>query len=90
MAAAPQPTLEDALDKMRTEIIVTGAKSQQSALNGYDVLVNQLKNYNQVAIGLKKEVERLQTLCVKNKIEYKIKPEVSSVNAKAVEIQPKK
>ena len=85
MAAAPQPTLEDALDKMRTEIIVTGAKSQQSALNGYDVLVNQLKNYNQVAVGLKKEVERLQQLCEKNSIDYKIKPEV-----KSAEIKPKK
>lgn len=90
MATAPQPTLEDALDKMRTEIIVTGSKSQQSALNGYDVLVNQLKNYNQVAIGLKKEVERLQNLCEKNSIEYKIKPEIKPVVVKPVELKPKK
>lgn len=70
---------------MRSEIILTFAKSQQSALNGYDVVVNQLKNYNNVAIGLKKEVERLQNLCEKNSIDYKIKPE-----AKPVEIKPKK
>ena len=47
MSTSPQPTIVEALEKMRTEIIVTSAKSQQSSLNGFDVVVNQLKNYNQ-------------------------------------------
>lgn len=61
---------------MRSEIILTFAKSQQSALNGYDVVVNQLKNYNTVAIELRKEITRLQELCGKNNIEYKITPQI--------------
>ena len=90
MASNQQPTLEEAIDKMRSEIILTFAKSQQSALNGYDVVVNQLKNYNNIAIGLKKEIIRLQEICEKNNIEYKIKPEVKPVDVKPVEIKPKK
>jgi hypothetical protein len=70
-----QPSLDEAIDKMRTEIIVGGSKFQQSALNGFDVLVNQLKNYNKIAIDLKKEIIRLEELCVKNKIEYKKNPQ---------------
>lgn len=77
MASNQQPTLEDAIDKLRSEIILTFAKAQQSALNGYDVVVNQLKNYNTAAIGLRKEITRLQELCEKNKIEYKTSPELA-------------
>ncbi len=76
MASNQQPTMEDAIDKLRSEIILTFAKAQQRALNGYDVVVNQLKNYNNAAIGLRKEITRLRELCEKNKIEYKIAPEV--------------
>ncbi len=76
MASNQQPTLEDAIDKLRSEIILTFSKAQQSALNSYDIVVNQLKNYNNAAIGLRKEITRLQELCEKNKIEYKIAPEV--------------
>lgn len=76
MASNQQPTMEEAIDKLRSEIILTSAKSQQSALNGYDVIVNQLKNYGNAAIGLRKEITRLQELCEKNKIEYKIAPEI--------------
>lgn len=84
MASNPPQTLDDAIDKMRTEIIVIGSKSQQSALNGFDVLVNQLKNYNKVAIDLKKEIQRLQELCEKNNIDYKIKP----IETKTKEVKP--
>ena len=86
MGTNQQPSLDEAIDKMRTEIIVAGSKSQQSALNGYDVLVNQLKNYNKVAIELKKEVQRLQELCEKNNINYKEKLS----EFKPVEIKSKK
>lgn len=84
MASNPPQTLDDAIDKMRTEIIVIGSKSQQSALNGFDVLVNQLKNYNKVAIDLKKEIQRLQELCEKNNIDYKIK----LIETKTKEVKP--
>jgi hypothetical protein len=91
MASNQQPTIGEAIDKMRSEIILTFAKSQQSALNGYDVLVNQLKNYNNAAIELRKEITRLQELCEKNKIEYKIapeipKPEITNQQAPKIEV----
>ena len=73
MAENQQPTLDEAIEKMRTEIIIAHSKSQQSALNGFDVLVNQLKNYHQTAIELRKEIQRLQELCDKNNITYKEK-----------------
>ena len=95
MASNQQPTMEEAIDKLRSEIILTSAKSQQSALNGYDVVVNQLKNYNNAAIGLRKEITRLQEICEKNSIEYKItpespKPEITNQPPKPVVTNPKK
>lgn len=80
----PNQNLEDAIEKMRSEIILTNAKSQQSALNSFDVMVNQLRNYNKVAIDLKNEITRLQELCDKNKIDYKQKPP----QTKPIEVKP--
>ena len=94
MGANQQPSLDDAIEKMRSEIILASSKAEQSSLNAFDLLINQLRQYNKVAIDLKKEIERLQTLCEKNNIDYKpkpiqIKPDMKPVE-KSLEIKPKK
>lgn len=90
MVANPQqPTLDDALMKMRSELVLANSNAEQKALNAFDVLENQLRNYNKIAIDLKKENQRLGELCKNNNIDYSIPPQTKIPDSKPVEVESK-
>ena len=70
---AEQPTLEEAIEKLRSEIVITHSKTEQTSLNGFDVLVNQIKGYAQMINNQTDEIKRLQELCKKNNIDFERK-----------------
>ncbi len=70
------PLLQDVVDTMRDNILRSQSNSNTAAITGFDNLVEQLKAFVNQINSQSKEIERLQKLCTKNKIDYTIPPKV--------------
>lgn len=86
MSTQPKQNIDQALQNIRVQIITTNVNAQQSALNGFDTLVQQLQiasqqlQSNQQQLQIKDaEIFRLQKLCEKNKIDHTKKPKESKI-----------
>lgn len=66
------PLLQDVVDKMRDNILRSQSQSNTAAITGFDNLVEQLRIFVNQINSQSKEIERLQELCTKNKIDYAI------------------
>lgn len=70
------PLLEDVINKMRDNILRSQSQSNTAAITGFDNMVEQLKIFVNQINSQSKEIERLQKLCTKNKIDYSIPPKI--------------
>ncbi len=74
MASSSTPSLEEAINNMRDNILRTQSQSNTAAITSFDNMVNQLKIFAQQINDKSVEIVRLQQLCKTNKIEYAIAP----------------
>lgn len=70
------PLLQDVIDTMRDNILRSQSTSNTAAITAFDNLVEQLKAFVNQMNSQSKEIERLQKLCTKNKVDYTIPPKV--------------
>ncbi len=83
MASSSTPSLEEAVNSMRDNILRTQSQCSTAAITSFDNMVNQLKIFAQQINDKTLEITRLQELCKKNNIEYAIAP-VATVPAKTI------
>ena len=85
-------TLEEVIIKMRDNVSRTHSNSEYTALSSFDKLVDQLHLFATQINEKNLEINRLQKMCEKNKIDYAIPPKTIPSNKIAPpEIQiPKK
>lgn len=69
------------LASLRNSIVITSSQSEQVSLSAFDKLVDALKQQIIKLQTSDEEIKRLQGICEKNKIDYKLQP---------VESKPKK
>lgn len=70
------PLLQDVIDTMRDNILRSQSTSNTAAITAFDNLVEQLKAFVNQMNSQSKEIERLQKLCTKNKVDYTIPPKI--------------
>ncbi len=66
------PLLQEVVDTMRDNILRSQSNSNTAAITAFDNLVEQLKIFVTQMNSQSKEIERLQKLCTKNKVDYAI------------------
>ena len=76
MSPNSQPSLEEAINNMRDNILRTQSQSNTASITGFDNLLSQLKIFVQQINDKSQEILRLQTLCKKNNIDSAIAPVV--------------
>ena len=78
MAQQPnQLPLEEAINKMRDNILRTQSQSNTAAITGFDNMVSQLQIFANQINDKNIENKRLQELCAKNNIDTAIPPQVA-------------
>ena len=72
------PSLEDAINTMRDNILRTQSQSSTAAITAFDNMVTQLKVFVQQINDKSIEILRLQELCKTNNIDTAIPPVAKS------------
>jgi len=67
-----QLPLDEAINKMRDNILRTQSNSNTAAITGFDNMVNQLQIFAQQINEKNVEIKRMQHLCKKNNIDFAI------------------
>ncbi len=70
-----QPNIDQAIAQMRDQVSRSQSNAEYSALSSFDKLVEQLRVFANQLNQKNIEINRLEQLCTKNKVDYTIKPQ---------------
>jgi hypothetical protein len=76
MSSSSTPSLEEAINSMRDNILRTQSQCNTAAITAYDNMVSQLKIFAQQINDKSVEIVRLQEVCKTNSIDFAIPPVV--------------